>query len=1054
MGSEDRVRQADEPAAHGVAPGSAASAEAFAAAAARGERLAARQFKDLAALAPDGIAIHEDGLILYANPAMLRLVGAAEASQVIGRPTIEFVHPSSRAAVGQRIREMLASGRPAPPREEVFLRVGGEPVDVEVGAAPCDERAILVHVRDISARKNTERELETTRRFLQDVVDRCPNVIFVKDDLGRYVLVNEAMARAHGTSHEGLLGLTNEQAHPLPEFAVQHLAEDLEALRTGKPVTGDEPFVLPDGRRLIYQTVKTAIVLPNGSAGVLGVSNDITAIKEAEAAARRLSQELEQRVAQRTAALSNANQTLEQRVRSERLVAEIAADLTRVRGDRWDESIDAALAKLGPLLRADHVFFSLLPRSWSLPEAERQWQRSGAPEISGRLALIHSPQLAWIGESLRQHRVVRIEGAPALPGKFQEAREALRESGIGALILVPLVASDGLLAYLGADRMDWDEAWSDAEVLMLETVASLIASALERRRTEMALLQSEQRLANIVAASPDAISISAIGSGCYVEASPSFAEVFGWKPEEVIGRPAVEIGLWRSPAERTALVDKVREEGRVHNYEQRFRHRSGRQFDALLSATIINIDGEPCMLAITRDISRIKDTEHKLNRQNATLGALARAQADFILDAEPKATFSRLLDHLLRASESEYGFIGEVLRDESGAPYLRAFAITDISWDEASRSLYQQYVNGSFEFRNLKTLFGHVLATGETVIANDPANDPRRGGLPLGHRRLDCFLGLPLSRGDALVGMIGVANRQGGYDATVVRELDPLIQTCALLIEAFRSAKARRNAEEALRRLAGELEQRVRERTEELQVSLRELESFSYSVSHDLRSPLRSINGFAQALSTLHGQALGEQGRDYLRRIRQATVRMGQLIDDLLRLAQLTRAPLKRETMDLSRMAQQVLSEIQAAEPQRAVLVEIEEGLHAEADLTLMRAVLENLLGNAWKFTRRNAGASISFRRAEAGGLPCFVVMDNGVGFDMQYVGKIFEVFQRLHGPEDFPGTGIGLATVQRIIHRHGGRCWAESKPGEGASFYFTLGGGSSSASASADEGR
>lgn len=1034
-GEREMSRQDEQTAPQGGAPTPAGLSPAE-----RGELLATAHFKDLAALAPDGIAIHQDGLILYANPAMLRLIAAADASQVIGRPTIEFVHPSSRRAVAQRIGEMLASGAPAAAREEVFVRIDGQPIDVEVVAAPCGGGAILVHVREISARKDAERELETTRRFLQEVLDRCANVIFVKDDQGRYVLVNEAMARAHGTSHEGLLGLTNEQVHPLPEFAVQHLAEDLEALRSGKPVIGDEPFILPDGRRLIYQTVKTAIVLPDGSTGVLGVSNDITAIKEAEAAARQLSQEMERRVAQRTAALSAANQTLEQRIKFERLVAEIAGELTRVRVDRWDQSIDSALAKLGRLLRADHVFFATLPNAWTEPEGEREWLRKGAPEATRRRPIIHSPTSGWMFEALQARRQVRIEASAVLSGKFKLVQQELLSEGICALILVPLVSASGLLAYLGADRVGWEEAWSDSEALMLETVASLIASALERQRTEAALLQSEQRLANIVAASPDAISISGIESGQYVEVSPSFADVFGWAPEEVLGRPAVEAGPWRTAEERDALVEKVRHGGRVQNYQQRFRHRSGREFDALLSATMIQIDGEACMLAITRDISRIKAAEHKLNRQNAMLGALARAQADFILDAEPKVTFSRLLEHLLQASESEYGFIGEVLKDEQGSPFLRAFAITDISWDDASRALYQHYVNGSFEFRNLKTLFGHVLATGKTVIANDPATDPRRGGLPAGHRPLECFLGLPLYRGEALIGMIGLANHPGGYEEAVVTELDPLLRTCALLIEAFRSAKARRNAEEALRGLASELELRVRERTEELQVSLRELESFSYSVSHDLRSPLRSINGFAQALVTLHGQGLGEQGRDYLGRIQQATVRMGQLIDDLLRLAQLTRAPLKREALDLSRVAQQVLGELQTAEPQRRVHLEIDQGLQAEADLTLMQAVLENLLGNAWKFTRRNADARIVFRRAEIDGLVCFMVGDNGVGFDMQYVHKIFEVFQRLHGPEEFPGTGIGLATVQRIIQRHGGRCWAEGQPGRGAAFYFTLG--------------
>ena len=1008
-------------------------------AAERGAALAATHFQVLADLAPEGIAFHEDGQILYANPALLRMVGAAKAEELVGRPTIDFVHPASRAAVGERIRKMLSEGTPVEPMEEIFLRLDGQPVNVEVVAAPCGGRTIMVHVRDISARKRAERELETTRRFLQEVLDRCPNVIFVKDDLGRYLLVNEAMAQAHGSSHDGLLGLTNEQVHPLPEFAVQHLAEDLETLRLGRPVIADEPFVLPDGRRLIYQTVKTAITLPDGSQGILGVSNDITAVKEAEAAARQLNFELERRVAQRTAALSAANQTLEQRVAFERLVGEIAADFARGGATQWNATVNAALARCAPLLRADHVFAAQLPGNWKAPQATHEWSSAGLAAMPRRFAMLHSDPFSFVGDALAAQQVVRLSARDSQPASLGRVRDSLQELRIGALLLVPITSAGRLQGYLGADRLGWEEVWSEAEAQMLTTVASILASALERQRAEDALRQSEQHLANIVSASPDAISISSMTTGRYITASPAFGEVFGWAPEEVVGRPAVEIGLWLSAADRDDLVERVRRDGRVRNYEQRFRNRSGRVFEALLSATIIELAGEPCMLAITRDISQLKATEHLLNRQNTMLNALARAQADFILDAEPKATFSRLLDRLLIASESEYGFIGEVLNDEAGAPYLRAFAITDISWDDGSRALYQQYIDGSFEFRNLKTLFGHVLATGETVIANDPATDPRRGGLPHGHRPLNCFLGLPLNRGEKLVGMIGMANRKGGYDQAMLHELDPLLKTSALLIEAFRNAHARQAAEDALRRLAGELEQRVRERTQALQVSLKELESFSYSVSHDLRSPLRSINGFAEALARLHGGEMGEQARDFLQRIRQATMRMGQLIDDLLRLAQLTRAPLKRERVNLGRLAGQIFAELRAAEPARQVELDIHGELYADADPTLTRAVLENLLGNAWKFTRRTPTARIEFGREQHAGTLAFVVRDNGIGFDMQYAGRIFEVFQRLHGQEDFPGTGIGLATVQRIAQRHGGQCWAEGQAGLGAAFYFTL---------------
>jgi light-regulated signal transduction histidine kinase (bacteriophytochrome) len=227
----------------------------------------------------------------------------------------------------------------------------------------------------------------------------------------------------------------------------------------------------------------------------------------------------------------------------------------------------------------------------------------------------------------------------------------------------------------------------------------------------------------------------------------------------------------------------------------------------------------------------------------------------------------------------------------------------------------------------------------------------------------------------------------------------------------------------------------VRERTRQLEDANRELESFSYSVSHDLRAPLRAIHGFAGLLAQRAGEGLDEQGRHYLGRIQEASARMGRLIDELLELSRLSRAALRPEALDLSRMAAQVVEDLRAGEPRRPVAVEIAPGLAARGDPAQVRVLLQNLVENAWKFTRPAAAPRIEVgREGEA-----FFVRDNGAGFDMRYVEKLFGAFQRLHADEEFGGTGIGLATVQRIVARHGGRIWAEGEPGRGATFRFTL---------------
>lgn len=236
-----------------------------------------------------------------------------------------------------------------------------------------------------------------------------------------------------------------------------------------------------------------------------------------------------------------------------------------------------------------------------------------------------------------------------------------------------------------------------------------------------------------------------------------------------------------------------------------------------------------------------------------------------------------------------------------------------------------------------------------------------------------------------------------------------------------------------------ELEKRVGERTAELAAANEELESFSYSVSHDLRAPLRSIDGFSQALSEDYSEALDTRAKSYLDRVRAATQRMGQLIDDLLNLARVTRAEMHRERIDLSAMASSVAGELAKTDLDRHVHWTIEKGVEAFADPRLLRVVLDNLLGNAWKYTSKHAQARIEFGRRHANGNSAYFVRDDGAGFDPAYSERLFGPFQRLHGITEFPGSGIGLATVHRIVHRHGGRVWAEAAVEKGATFYFTL---------------
>ena len=325
-----------------------------------------------------------------------------------------------------------------------------------------------------------------------------------------------------------------------------------------------------------------------------------------------------------------------------------------------------------------------------------------------------------------------------------------------------------------------------------------------------------------------------------------------------------------------------------------------------------------------------------------------------------------------------------------------------------------------------------ALKKGEPQIIDThslPAGPDKDALLASGVER---YMAVPMIAGGELIGAISFGGPPGPFPRERVGIAMEVATQLAIVIMQAR-------LRERVARQAQELELRVRERTRELQTAIRELESFSYSVSHDLRAPLRAIDGFSQILLEEYHDKLDDEGKKHLAQIRTSTQRMAALIDDLLELARVSRAELRRKPVSLSGVARELVSELRNGEQGRAVRWEIQDGLVAEADPRLMRVALANLLGNAWKFTSKSPQAIITFGGEPHDGGTAYFIRDNGAGFDMAYAGKLFQPFQRLHHESEFPGTGIGLATVHRIVTRHGGRVWAEGSVNGGATVFFTL---------------
>ncbi len=541
-------------------------------------------------------------------------------------------------------------------------------------------------------------------------------------------------------------------------------------------------------------------------------------------------------------------------------------------------------------------------------------------------------------------------------------------------------------------------------------VVSTLTDATAETEARQAARQSAELFSKAFDFSPINMNITRVSDGTFLAVNSAEDSVQGFASEELLGRTSVEAGVWASDQERTQFIAELHAQDGVVSREAKMRHKNGAMVDCRIWSVIVDIAGEPCILSSTINISDQK-------RREALLIDVARG-----LSGETgEAFFRSAVQHLGKAIAADLVMVGEagpegsvsslaVMQDGELQPNIR-YALAGTPCDLA-------------------------LAGSDLCVYTDGIQQlfPEDQFLVDGGYR--AYSGAALRDADGST--IGIVNAFWRKPQAASPDRDALLQIFASRITA-ELVRLRRDRE--IQRLNETLEQRVNERTDQLRATNAELESFGYSVSHDLQSPLRSIEGFSVLLARRLKGRLSDEEERLFERVRINVVRMHELINDLLALARASKGKLVLEQVNLSAIAAQVVAQLRQRDPQRQVQVSIQDGIHTRCDSKFARIILENLLGNAWKYSRDKADAAISFGAlpAREGGRKMLFVRDNGAGFDMAYAGSLFKPFHRLHHDNEFEGSGIGLATVHRILERHGGTIRGESAEGAGACFYFSF---------------